>query len=311
MSENPNSMSPSYKELLETLNPQQIEFINSKTISGNYVPDKWFKLLHRVARLDKIGDDISIKFRKRKYHSFWALLIAFILVVVGAATEMPIFDTIAGLVVLGGIIMFIVLWRMQVSKKPNDLQNNFRMTAMPILQMLMDDVHPRQKMQLNILAEDPTSEKYLTKTVPKPGWTSPMPRIGIKYYTYPWMEGQATLKDGSLLRWQIESNLRHKNITKRGSSGKTKIKNKYKIKHKIQLEMQLPKSVYPYAQSNIPETKLEDAGDYWKVKLKKNAGTKSARDFELRKMLEREWFDPFQFAHVVRAAYSVCNKASV
>lgn len=317
MGQQSKNSSPSYKELWQSLNPAQQEFVRKKVIVGNYTPDKWLKLLNKVAELDKIGDKKSSNFGFKKLAPLGILPLSVFMLVIYWSTDDKIWAILAG--VIGGIsillsLIFLFKQRKQI---PDDLHNSLRKSVIPIIHILREDMAQDQKLRLSIRADYPLNDTYLTKQEPKPDWNIFMPRTINYYYVYPWMQGKATLKDGSVLKWLIKSDIHFMDIAKRSRrSGKWKYMEKYKFKHQIRIKFSLPKTVYASVKSS-PEIGISDDEQFWHLSMKKKIGPIKVKhrsvlssQQDLHNTMEKRWVDPFQFADMLSSAYNICNKQS-
>lgn len=294
---------------MNTSSPEVEQFFQAKKLDGQFRPVKWLKIIHHLSKLDQQRDEKEQGYRKLQW-------VAGILAGVGlfsliVTAEVGYWPASLGVLVLG-VLGLIVLWRMKANVRTDDLFNNLRLTARPILTLMQEDFLPGQKLSLEMDCQGPMQPALITETIPKPK-RGGLPLIGTTIYTYPWMSGAAVLKDQTQLKWEMVSVLRHRNITKRGSSGKTKIKEKFKVKHRASIRMSFSKSLYQYKSPGKlpPHIKVEPQADRWIVWVKKqeiqqHAGNKMT----LRHAFEKQWMQPDTFLKGVSDAYRLFQPLS-
>lgn len=277
---------------MTTPSPELQTFFEQKHITGQFRPAKWLKLLHRLSAMDEAGDS------KRN-----GLMIAQL--VLGGLAFLSLISLVftidAGLapaalaIGAGAIVGIIILQVIKQKQKSSDLFNNLRLTAEPIVSLMREDILPGKKVSLDIDCKGPLHPHLITEKIPKPK-RGRLPRIGTTFYTYPWMKGEATLKDQTRLAWEIVSIVRHRDITKRGSSGKIKYKDKYKTKHRVSLRANFPKSIYkPIA--NVPaHVSIIEKEQSWEVRVKK-------QEIQQGKNFEKKWMRPRTYLDAVSTAF--------
>lgn len=287
---------------MSTASPEIEQFFQQKQVSGQFRPMKWLKILHRLSQVDKAGDTKRKKIRT-------LMISCIILVVLSLISLAWTIDHDAWQISAGGMALGVIgaisarIWISSLKK--DDLFNNLRLTAKPIMTLMQEDFLPSQKVKLEIDCKGPMQDKWLSEKIPKPR-RGTLPRIGTTCFTYPWMQGAAVLKDHTQLNWELIAVVRHRNITKRGSSGKVKIKHKYKIKHRAQVRMRFSKSMYQL-RTDIPDNvQVQELADSYLVKVKQVVSYSHLGP----QAFESQWMPPEVFLKAVSAAYRLFQPSS-
>lgn len=228
------------RRLYNSLTPDQKRIIAEKQIEGNYTPGEWLALLRQLAEYDRHGDAVRKVVKKIGCISGIMIFVTFI---IGAMLGLFFLFFIALIPAAAVLVLYI-------RKKRSDLPNKLRRFAVPLISILREEMEPGEPLHLRMDFRSGTIKEKETAYL-GPGETkaryrhaSNVMKIKETHYVNAWMEGRAQLAGGEILEWQITDNTRQRNITKRGSSGKTKFKTKYKVKTIIDARLQLPRSDY-------------------------------------------------------------------
>ncbi|MCI4667742.1 MAG: hypothetical protein MRZ79_06240 [Bacteroidia bacterium] len=292
----------SRKQITKDLSPEQEAFLESKIIEGRYKASKWYKLLHKLERLDTLGDE-----RLKSLNNYFfipAILIFGGLLLIIFSED---FFRLAGIVTLVfGALFLTVLFVSIHGLRQNDLFNSFRLTAIPILELLKNDFAPNYKLNLFIDCSMPVSESNLRekRKEKNPGFMD----TKLVFYEKEWMKGKGKLKDASFLIWSIRTHIEVKSYWKRGISGKTKQKRKAKARHKLRIQLELPKKLYTPKATIMDQIEVSDAGDSWKVKVKSKSKSKVKEYLRVNPALENDWMNPRLFTSALVKAYEQFDK---
>lgn len=277
------SKQATHKELSQSLTPEQEAFLDEKVIEGRYRPAKWHRILHRLERLDYLGDE-----RLKTMNQFYIWPILMVIIGIFVAIFLDSFGRMAGLVAIGfGIISIIVVAGSIKALREEDLFNSFRLTAIPILELLKNDLAPDHKVDLFIDCRMPVDESNLKekRKEANPGFRD----TKLEYYETEWMRGKGKLKDSSRIEWKVNTLIEIRKYWKTGMSGKLKHKQKAKAKHRVRIQLELPKSLYE-PKGDLPENiTVSDGGNFWKVKIKGKAKGKVKDYFRVNNSLEDNW----------------------
>lgn len=282
--------------------PEIDQFLQQKHLSGQYRPAKWLKILHQLSQIDKAGDA-----RRKKIGIVIALCILFAFISLFSLAwtiENNVWMISVGAVAIGVVGAIVAGTRFRAMKK-EDLFNNLRLTAQPIMTLIQEDFLPGQKVKLELDCKGPMQDKYISEILPKPK-RGPLPRIGTTYYTYPWMQGAAVLKDHTQVKWELIAVVRCRDITKQGSSGKIKYKKKYKTKHRAQIRMVFLKSMYQLKGSLPDYIQVQELADSYLVRVKQQVSFSHT----LPNDFEKQWMPPEVFFQAVGAAYRLFQPLS-
>ena len=228
------------RRLYNSLTPDQKRIIEEKQIEGDYTPGEWLALLRQLAEYDRYGDSVRKVISRTGKISIVAIIVTLF---IGIVFE-TFFLFFIALIIGAAALVFYLL------KKRSDLPNKLRRFAVPLISILREEMEPAEPLYLRMDFRSGTIKEketaYLGPDETKARYRRPANVLKVKetHYTNAWMEGRARLTGGSILEWQIVDNTRQRNITKRGSSGKTKFKTKYKVKTLIDARLQLPREDY-------------------------------------------------------------------
>lgn len=146
---------------LDGLPPEVAEAVTSKRVSGKKKLRQWIEFLKILSRFD---EQVEVQFRKIKsrVHTFAAATF----LTLGATLFLAIV-TEGNPVVLGtGVVLFVIFlvpyiafWNKSTSLKEINLDNSFRETLLPLLEILSEDIPPKGKISLVLNMGDPAAEE--------------------------------------------------------------------------------------------------------------------------------------------------------
>lgn len=196
----------------------------------------WIDFLNPLAAFDKAGD------AKRGPTGCAAgifLLVTFIAVV----TIPPPYIGVAVAPLVAAIYLFL-RWR---KMKKQDIPNALREFVLPLVSVLREDVDPNEPVHLKLDLRGGTfaAKKQRSQTVNDKGY----PKVSLDFYSDPWMLGEAKLVDGSTVSWEIQDEIRQRNVTKRNPRGKIKHKVKYKVRRTMDARIAFPSSDFKISGS--------------------------------------------------------------
>jgi hypothetical protein len=216
------------------LNAEQTNLVRQKQVSLNRPIDELLGILAPVAQWDAAGDDSRRTF---------GCAAAAACVIGVAALFVSVWIGIP-LIAIG--VVLIVVWN---RKKAEDLSDNLRRCAVPLLVALRED-----------FGSDPVEIKLDLRAPMSPAKQTDKTKEGrttITTYTDPWMSGEGVLHDGSRLRWNVVETIVEKSYWKKGSSGKSKLKTKRKKRVEIDVDLTLKAKTYGEKQTLHGEAKLK------------------------------------------------------
>jgi hypothetical protein len=144
-----------------------------------------------------------------------------------------------------GVVLLIV-WN---KKKAEDISDNLRKCAVPLLVALREDFGA-DPIELKLDLRPPMSAVKQTSK-------GKVDKVTTTVYTDPWMSGEGVLHDGSRLRWSVVETIIEKSYWKRGSSGKSKLKTKRKKRVEIEADLTLKAKNYGEKQTLHGEAKVK------------------------------------------------------
>ena len=217
------------------LNAEQARVVQLKQVSLNRPIEELIGILLPVAQWDAAGDSSRRTFG-------CAAAGACILGVIGLFLYVW-----AGLALIAVGAVLLVVWN---RKKAEDLSDNLRRCAVPLLVALRED-----------FGSDPVEIKLDLRAPMSPAKQTDKTKDGrttITTYTDPWMSGEGVLHDGSRLRWNVVETITEKSYWKKGSSGKRKLKTKRKKRVEIEADLTLKAKTYGEKQTLHGEAKLKN-----------------------------------------------------
>lgn len=224
------------------LNAEQADIVRQKQVTLHHSINDLIAILGPVAQYDAAGDT-----SRRNLGCGAAAAI-----VIGVIASFVVWWIGIPLVVAG--VVLIVVWN---KKKAEDISDNLRKCAVPLLVALREDfgsdpIELKLDLRPAMSAEKQTSKEQVDK-------------VTLTTYTDPWMSGDGVLHDGSRLRWNIVETIVEKRYWKRGSSGKSKLKTKAKKHVDIEVDLTLRAKTYAVAgeekkQTMHAERKVKHAG---------------------------------------------------
>ncbi len=222
-------MSNSIMKIYNTLDKEQVQFIQSKLIDATNKLKWWVDFLRPVAQMDKLND------YRRKKKSAGIILIIILLVL----------SLFFG---FGYPMIFIV-----------------SIILMPLIIVLKEESDENAKAHIKFDASSPVSAKKLVKSINDTN--KGYPKIKTEIYNHPWLDADLLLADGTIMKFDFNDLVVKKRITKRGTSGKIKTKNKIKIKHNLCMKISFRKDHYQV--NNLNNTFIySETGEYHNFKVK-------------------------------------------
>lgn len=222
------------------LNAEQQSIVANKTVSLDRPIGEVLDVLIPIASADAAADRLRTSLGCLAPVAF---LIAFIVAFVDMGT-IPFHWIVALLFALAGAALIFEFRR----RKHDDISDNLRKTAVPLLLALRDDFSS-DPVHLRLDLRPATSPE---KMIGKPE------KVGEKTFTTfndAWMTCEAVLADGSRLRWNVVETIVMSSYWKRSSSGKSKLKRKTKKKSDIDAELTLRTKTYEVSDAAAGEKK--------------------------------------------------------
>lgn len=286
-------MKKELKNVAASLTPKQQAFIDEKTLEGTFHPSKLLKLLIKVARYDKVNDDLRNEYKKRAFTGFViAFLGIFLSFFVTSLLHPYVMYTYFAAIAFALTLAIVFTVKNRKLNKTN-LHNNVRDFVFPLTAVLQEEVRPDCRFKISLLGDQPRAEEYLVKTIPRKG------RLGREYeiYHHPWLKGSLPLHDGIHLSFSFMKQLTVINVRKRSASGKTKHKTKLKTKEVALIKIQAPKTVY----------RIDSASDAVKrhpIRVNETADAILVKTKMVRKAATLPESDLHSFLHAIQTLYS-------
>jgi len=249
-------MSNSIMKIYNTLDKEQVQFIQSKTIDTTNKLKWWVDFLRPVAQMDKLND-----YRRKKKSAGIILIIILLVLSLFFGFGYPMIFIVS--------IIMVVLLIIQIKKVNKltslDIGNHLRMFLMPLIIVLKEESDENAKAHIKFDASSPVSAKKLVKSINDTN--KGYPKIKTEIYNHPWLDADLLLADGTIMKFDFNDLVVKKRITKRGTSGKIKTKNKIKIKHNLCMKISFRKDHYQV--NNLNNTFIySETGEYHNFKVK-------------------------------------------
>lgn len=146
-------------------------------------------------------------------------------------------------------VLFLFTLVMYFKTRNIDVSDNLRISIMPMLYVLRDDIEPQESVELVLDLRAPMAKEKLLRT------EKPRERLTETFYSDPWMSAEAILVDGSRLRWSVTDLIRHRSVTKKTRSGKWKTKTKDSKKCSVDVELTVRNKSYEVQGGETGEKK--------------------------------------------------------
>jgi hypothetical protein len=225
-----------------------LELRRKKRLVGDYSVQEWLERLRYVAAHDSTGD------RWRKRAGIGIILFGFASLFALAAPTAYLSGALFALFV-GCTVLFFHL-------KSQDIPNRLRNSVLPLLTLLQQDADRKAPLVLNV---DLSGQEQPSKQIDQQTLSSAYPKVEQAWFVDPWFQGSATLRDGSVLRWNITDRVRRRIISKLNARGKTKIKRKFKVKTRMDFSLSAKKGRYDLAP-NAPSQPAKAHDSKWQLR---------------------------------------------
>lgn len=223
------------KQLETALTPEQREFLEKKTIDRQMTMDQWLALLEACANFDTIGDKergrATVITSISVVAALGGLVFSFTLPMVGV----PI------LAVSGAFIAAFLPKYLKLKKL--NIELDLKKFCLPVLRIVREDM-PKDgllRLKLDLRGCEIPEKKLQTQNLPAFGRYR---NLQTTVYNDEWFSGDAVLRDGTRLRWQIVDTVESRSRTYTNARGKTKTKKKYKRKTDLAVQAKFPSTRY-------------------------------------------------------------------
>lgn len=239
------------------LDAKQKEFIKSGQRIFLAKPSEILKILQPLASFDK---DCDAARSQCGWFMFFCFLAGFLVLMLNASEtiNIPMFEG----VIFFFVALFVLLLVAYMILKSVDIHNNLREFVVPVLNTISQDMDPNEKIRVKVdLRGKCIPAKRTRQENNDPGWFS-YPKVTRFFYRDNWLDGSATLCDGSKLFFSVTDLVTNTIRKKKNPRGKVKTKSKYKVKSRIKVGLALKNKNYQIQQTDA----LTAAGDRVKQK---------------------------------------------
>ncbi|MEZ5429455.1 MAG: hypothetical protein R2747_24640 [Pyrinomonadaceae bacterium] len=256
---------------LNALSPAEKSLLKVKQIQAEEPVQQWIDLFTKMRDFDRQAD------RSRWWGGGMGCL-GIILIIIG----LPLISIMVGIAMIPiGIIVAAVGLFIYFYLKPYDIQGEvLTVRVLPLLMILREEMKPNEKLKLRLDLRGFEQPDKLTSQSPKRS-TAIYRSIIDFYYRDHWMDGEATLADGTRLIWSVYDLVKHiKKIKYR--KGKRKSKSKYRTSISMQIGMSRKRYRLPPLKQKGTEgvIKTQKAGDYVWMLVKKTVKHPPGQSFQ-------------------------------
>lgn len=233
------------KKFFESLNPQQKQFVESKTISTSLSIKNWIAFLRKASQYDRYADDAITT-------STGIIISGVILTIFSLFIPFMFEQTLLFIIpVISALVTYFFTKRKSHLKK-RDINNYFRLFFMPFLEMLRVKAGEEAKLSASLDFRDPQ------KSVPPV--KSMVGSRDLKTFQPNYIIAKVSLLDGAYLEMVIADEIRVFSYT--NANGKSK--SKTKTVHHYFVKLSLPKQVYRLKSQTFPDhiTMEETTAEY-------------------------------------------------
>ncbi|MBS1911772.1 MAG: hypothetical protein JST22_07285 [Bacteroidetes bacterium] len=209
------------------LSDEQKAIVTSKRADARHTPSEWITMLGEIAAFDRVGD-------RDRSRAGWGCGTSIILSIICLAVFWK-----AAIVPIVIAIIFAIRY---ANLKKVDVPNSLRESLLPLLALLREDMDAGAMLRLTFDLRDGTRKENMLAEESLP----PRRYISLKElrYSNAWFSGEGALADGSSVAWEITDLIRIREVTKRSSSGKIKMKKKNRVRRVIDMRVGLRQDEY-------------------------------------------------------------------
>lgn len=211
------------EQRLSALDGRQHAIVHTKRIEDEMTAGEWRDMLAPLAHFDRVVDANK------------------------AGCGMPVWIGIVGVLLapftfgisLVAVIVALIVRsnRLQSRMRELDLYNGMRDLALPLLDLVAQDVRDGDPVRMKMDLGDPVAD---AKRIEPPVPVQDGGGITTSFYENPWLELQASLASGARLEVHLTDVIRKRIRERRNARGRLKIKTKYRAKHQVRVKLTLP-----------------------------------------------------------------------
>lgn len=265
---------------LESLPPEAVSAVKTKKLSGKKRLSQWLVLLKVLSQFDETVDDVHKKLKGRSIGTLVGTFVSmFISIFAIAFTEgHAVVIAVCGIVVLAFIVMAVIYGIKSSSLKKINLDNDFRKTLLPVLEILSEDIPPKGKIKLDLNLDDPSNKQYkISEKKLPPGKNR---KLIERIYQLKSCSAEIPLVNGTVLILDVIKNPASYDRYYRNPRGKYKHKQKWKLLTTVTTSLLPAKEEF-----NVNEPDLSTLSAKEKIKLSEKKGVqlcKLSRKFKFK-----------------------------
>lgn len=268
---------------LSNLSPEEKNLLKTKQIRAEMPVQQWINLFAKLYDFDKQADS-------SRWIGGGMGVVGILLTIIG----IPLISVLIGfaliplglIVAVAGLVIYFYL-------KPYNVEGSIlTQRILPVLKILQEEMKANEKLKLRLDLRGFEQPEKLKNQSPKRS-TSIYRSIIDFYYTDHWMDGEATLADGTRLIWSVYDLVKHvKKIKYR--KGKRKSKSKHRTSITMQIAMNKKRYLLPPLKQKGKEGKIvtKKSGNYVWMLVKKTI-----------KHTPGQSFQPNDFINAIASAY--------
>lgn len=269
---------------LSKLTPEEKNLLKTKQVQANMPPQQWIDLFSKLRDFDKEADSSRLL-------AGWMIAAGVLITIVG----IPLTAILIGFVIIPiGIILAGTFLYVFFSLKQYDIKSEILSgKVLPTLLVLREEMKPGDGLKLRLDLRGFEIPEKLVNQSPKRN-TSIYRSIVDYYYRDNWMDGDATLADGTRLVWNAQELVKHiKKVKYR--KGKRKSKSKFRSVLTTQIGMHRKRYRLPA---------VREKGNDGKIATRKSGEFHWMRISKTIKHPPGQTFKPTDFLNTVATAYS-------
>jgi hypothetical protein len=214
---------------------EQIALMKTKKIAATHKIKHWIEIFDTLAQYDETID-------KKEQYSY-AFAVIFGLLAVLTICFFALFEQFERMPFsFIFIVLAILCLRQYKILKNNNIENHFRLYALPLFHLFQYEASPDTQLVLDMDFNMPEQKSYLIHSIPNT--KEYYPKIDINFYKINWLNCDVQFADKTQLQITITDLIRVSDVKKRNPRGKIKHKTKRAIKQIISIKVLFDKTKY-------------------------------------------------------------------
>jgi hypothetical protein len=241
---------------------EKTQFQTKKAISGTLKIKSWVSLLQDLA-----VEDEAIVGKTKVVNTKIFINNIIVVAIIGAAIFTKIYLLLW--LLLLPLVYMSKLQKSEESLKKVDIENHFRLYALPLLRILEQESSENQKIKLSLDCNNPEQKAYqISERITD---RAVYPRFTNTTFRLMWLDAQLELADDSFLHIKITDDIRRVERARYNPRGRMKYKTKRKISQTVAIKISFSKERYTL----IDKAAAEETATHFSFKLKEQTTQKT------------------------------------